>query len=55
MILADSAETPGEINVERAREAEGRARSRLNGQVDAGFQLQRDRAESALKRAQNRP
>ncbi|HVF84716.1 MAG TPA: ATP synthase F1 subunit epsilon [Abditibacteriaceae bacterium] len=54
MILADSAETASDINVERAREAENRAQSRLNGQMDGGFQLERTRAEAALKRAQNR-
>lgn len=54
MILADSAETASDINVERARESESRATSRLNGQMDAGFQLERTRAEAALKRAQNR-
>ncbi len=54
MILADSAESASDINVERAREAESRASSRLSGQMDAGFQLERSRAEAALKRAQNR-
>lgn len=54
MILADSAESASDINVERANEAESRASSRLNGQMDAGFQLERARAEAALKRAQNR-
>lgn len=54
MILADSAETATDINVERAREAESRARARLDGQMDAGFVLERTRAEAALKRAQNR-
>ena len=54
MILADSAETATDINVERAREAENRATSRLNGQMDADFVLERTRAEAALKRAQNR-
>lgn len=54
IVLADSAENANEINVDRAREAESRARARLNGQFDAGFQLQRERAEASLKRAQNR-
>ncbi len=58
MILADSAETAVDINLERARESESRAKSRLAGQVvgqmDEGFQLERSRAEAALKRAQNR-
>ncbi len=54
MVLADSAEAATEINVERARAAESRAQSRLAGQVDENFQLQRDRAEAALKRARAR-
>jgi F-type H+-transporting ATPase subunit epsilon len=54
MVLADSAEFAQDINIDRAREAESRARNRLSGQVDEGFQLQRDRAESALKRARAR-
>ncbi len=54
MVLADSAEMSTEIDVERARAAESRAQSRLAGQVDENFQLQRDRAEAALKRARAR-
>ncbi|HEX8237941.1 MAG TPA: ATP synthase F1 subunit epsilon [Abditibacteriaceae bacterium] len=54
MVLADSAEFAQDINIERAREAESRAQSRISGQGDAGFQLQRDRAEAALKRARVR-
>jgi F-type H+-transporting ATPase subunit epsilon len=54
MVLADSAEFAQDINADRARESETRARSRLTGEVDPGFQLQRDRAEAALKRARVR-
>ena len=54
MVLADSAEAAGEIDVARARESEQRARSRLAGQMDAEYELQRERAETALKRAQAR-
>ena len=54
MILADSAEQSSEINVERARESESRARSRLSGALDGEMKIQRDRADAALKRAQNR-
>ena len=54
MILADSAELSSEINVERARESESRARSRLAGTLDREMKIQRDRADAALKRAQNR-
>lgn len=51
IILADSAEFASEINLERARASESRARSRLAGQVEAAPLLQRSRAEDALKRA----
>ena len=51
IILADSAETAAEINVERARAAESRARERLAGQLEPEGKLQRDRADAALKRA----
>ena len=54
MILADSAEFSHEINVQRAQESLDRAQSRLEGQMDGDFQLQRDRAENALKRARTR-
>ncbi|WP_188456664.1 F0F1 ATP synthase subunit epsilon [Virgibacillus oceani] len=50
-ILAQSAETPSDINVERAKEAKSRAEQRLQSkQDDIDFQ----RAELALKRAMNR-
>jgi F-type H+-transporting ATPase subunit epsilon len=54
MVLADSAEMSSDINVERAAEAESRAASRLAGQMDEGFVLQRERAEASLKRARVR-
>lgn len=51
VILAHTAETPDKIDVERAREAEGRAKSRLESKnPDTDL----DRAEAALKRAVNR-
>ena len=47
-ILADSAETGAEIDIERARAAEGRARQRIRShQSDVDFA----RAEAALRRA----
>lgn len=50
-ILAQSAETPTEIDVERAKESKTRAEQRLQSkQNDIDFQ----RAELALKRAMNR-
>ncbi|WP_404455835.1 F0F1 ATP synthase subunit epsilon [Virgibacillus necropolis] len=50
-ILAQSAETPTEIDVERAKESKTRAEQRLQTkQNDIDFQ----RAELALKRAMNR-
>ena len=54
MVLADSAEDSNEIDVERARQAESRARSRLAGQMDEGFEMQREEAEASLKRARAR-
>lgn len=51
VILAHTAETPDKIDVERAREAEGRAKNRLESKnPDTDL----DRAEAALKRALNR-
>ncbi|MFB4169809.1 F0F1 ATP synthase subunit epsilon [Virgibacillus sp. JSM 102003] len=50
-ILAQSAERPSEINVDRAEESKARAEKRLQSkQDDVDFQ----RAELALKRAMNR-
>jgi F-type H+-transporting ATPase subunit epsilon len=47
-VLADAAEAAGEIDVERARAAEGRARGRLrSGTSD----IDATRAEAALRRA----
>jgi F-type H+-transporting ATPase subunit epsilon len=46
-ILAEAAERKERIDVERAREAEGRARQRLQN----GEQVDRSRAEAALARA----
>jgi F-type H+-transporting ATPase subunit epsilon len=54
MVLADSAEIASEIDVERAREAERRARSRLTGRMEPETEMQRERAEAALRRAQAR-
>lgn len=54
IVLADSAELPGEIDANRARESEARAVSRLSGKIEPGMQLQRDRAEAALRRAKVR-
>lgn len=54
MILADSAEMSTDISLERAQEAERRARARMAGQMEAGHEMQRDRAEASLKRARAR-
>ena len=53
ILLADSAEFPHEINLDRARESETKARSSLDGEL-AGEQFQREQAEAALKRARVR-
>ncbi|PAV31353.1 F0F1 ATP synthase subunit epsilon [Virgibacillus profundi] len=50
-ILAQSAEKPSDINVERAREARARAERRLQSKQDS---IDFQRAELALKRAMNR-
>jgi F-type H+-transporting ATPase subunit epsilon len=52
-LLADSAEFSTEINAERAKQAEERALNRLSGKFE-GEVMQRERAESALKRARAR-
>jgi F-type H+-transporting ATPase subunit epsilon len=50
-ILAESAETPAEIDVERARKAKERAEQRLaSGQTEVDV----DRALDALQRADSR-
>lgn len=54
IVLADSAEASADIDAERARAAETRARARLDGESNEAFNLQRDRAEAALKRARAR-
>ncbi|HEX8832984.1 MAG TPA: ATP synthase F1 subunit epsilon [Abditibacteriaceae bacterium] len=54
MVLADSAELTTEIDVARAQEAEKRARARLSGQLEPVMEVQRTRAEAALKRSQVR-
>lgn len=53
MLLADSAEWAQDINLERAREAEARAKGRLEGKLEDET-LQRERAETSLKRAKAR-
>lgn len=50
VILAESAELPGDIDVERARAAKERAEKRLNNKDEVDFK----RAELALQRALNR-
>lgn len=50
-IITDSAEWPGEIDIERAREAKERAKRRLKKRTDDTDVL---RAEMALRRAINR-
>ncbi|MFD0957860.1 F0F1 ATP synthase subunit epsilon [Paenibacillus chungangensis] len=51
VILAESAELPGDINVERAQAAKQRAEQRLNAQRD---EVDFRRAEMSLQRAMNR-
>ena len=53
ILLADSAEFPHEINLDRVRESETKARSRLDGQME-GEEMAREEAEAALKRARVR-
>ena len=48
-ILADAIEQPGEIDVDRAKAAEQRARERLEKRAQANIDA--DRAEAALKRS----
>ncbi|MUV37380.1 ATP synthase epsilon chain [Lentibacillus sp. JNUCC-1] len=50
-VLAQSAEVPTEIDIERAKRAKERAERRLESQQDA---IDYHRAEMALKRAMNR-
>ena len=53
MLLADSAEFASEINLDRAKVSETRAVDRLAGKMNDEI-LQRERAETALKRARAR-
>jgi F-type H+-transporting ATPase subunit epsilon len=53
ILLADSAEFPHEINIDRVRESETKARSRLEGQLE-DEEMAREEAEAALKRARVR-
>lgn len=48
-LVCDAGERAGEIDVERAREAERRARERIAGAVEKGVDL--PRAQEALRRA----
>lgn len=54
IILADSAEFAHEISVEKAQESFNLAQAHLEGKMDGEFQLQRDQAETSLKRARTR-
>lgn len=53
-LLADSVELTTDIDVNRAREAEQRATSRLSGKMEPAVEVQRERADAALKRARAR-
>ena len=53
IILADSAEQPTEIDVERARTSRERADARMTGRLDT-VDLDVDRARAAYQRANNR-
>lgn len=53
IILADSAESPSEIDVERARTSRERAEARMTGRLDT-VDLDVDRAKAAFQRASNR-
>ncbi len=53
ILLADSAEFPHEINVDRAKESESLARRSLDGELE-GEHIAREQAEAALKRARVR-
>jgi F-type H+-transporting ATPase subunit epsilon len=52
LLLAETFETPEEIDVRRAEEAEKRARERIASKSKEGIDV--DRAELALRRALNR-
>jgi F-type H+-transporting ATPase subunit epsilon len=53
ILLADSAEFPNEVSLERAQESERRARDFLDGKLE-DVNVQREHAEAALKRARVR-
>lgn len=52
LVLAETFEAPEEIDIERAKKAEERARARISDKSNKDIDL--DRAEIALKRAINR-
>ncbi len=56
LVVVDHGELAGDIDVQRAEEAQRRARERLAEHGDPGAQAEADffRAEQALKRAENR-
>ncbi|RXZ83429.1 F0F1 ATP synthase subunit epsilon [Paenibacillaceae bacterium] len=54
VILAESAELPGDIDLERARAAKERAEQRLGGRASNISPVDYPRAELALNRALNR-
>lgn len=53
-VVSEAGERPAEIDVERAKEAEHRARQRLDEGRDAAVAIDILRAELALRRAQTR-
>src|SRR5262245_43703649 len=53
-VVSEAGERPGEIDVERARAAEKRARERLDQGRETGVAIDLLRAELALRRAQVR-
>jgi F-type H+-transporting ATPase subunit epsilon len=53
ILLADSAEFPHEINLDRVRESESQARRSLDGELE-DEQMAREQAEAALKLARVR-
>lgn len=54
ILLADSAEEPGAIDLELAQRAEQEARERLAGEFGPGFEAERAQAEKALQLARTR-
>jgi len=53
-VVSEAGERPGDINIERARSAEKRARERLDQGRETGVVIDILRAELALRRAQVR-